>query len=335
MTIRIALVGAGLAARSHALDIITDPTMELTGVTARSAASARAFTAIFGGTIYPDVEAIVDDDRVNAVVVAVPPSAVLGVTEQLDINKPCLVEKPIVTTDSERDRLSNLAQRFTHLIAPFNRRYQPHIRQAANMIESGLIGNVVDVNAQWRGPYRSRFANDGGTYRGSAGPRHGVLVDTGSHALDLISMLVGYTHPIHVLGGLTCNDRGADIAAELEIAAGTTIRLTVTDDPNAPECGGWAVVVNGAAGSLTVDSRGSQVRTTSSGTLQGFRAEPMHRPVSDLARMADGIAPLGSPMAEVLTVSDVIIAAHDHNQQRRARWKRPRGKALGRLNGAC
>ncbi|WP_431953313.1 Gfo/Idh/MocA family protein [Nocardia lijiangensis] len=334
MTARIAVIGAGMAARSHALDIVTDPTMEFAGVAATSISSSRAFTDMFGGTAYPDIDAILDDARVDAVVVAVPPSAVLAITERFH-SKPCLIEKPIVTTVRERHRLAELTKGLSHLIAPFNRRYQPHIREAATVIRNGAIGNILSATANWRGPYSSRFAADSGTYRASTGPRHGVLIDTGSHALDLISMLVGYVHPIQVSSVFTCNDRGTDVAAELEIDAGIPIHLTLGDAPDSPECGAWTLALTGEVGSLTLDSDGYWIHTAGTEPPRARHAEPMHRPATDLTRILDGVAPLGTPMNEVLTVSDVIIAAHDHSQRNRTGWTRPRGKALGRLNGAC
>ncbi len=52
MTLRVGMIGTGLAARSHALDIITDAEMVLAGVTAHRSESAAAFSDMFGGTVY-------------------------------------------------------------------------------------------------------------------------------------------------------------------------------------------------------------------------------------------------------------------------------------------
>ncbi|WP_280369736.1 Gfo/Idh/MocA family protein [Nocardia wallacei] len=330
MTLGVAVIGAGLAARSHALDIVTDPTMELVGVVSAHEDSAARFADMFGGKVFPDIDAVVTDTSVEAVVVAVPPTAVFDVAEMIDAETPCLIEKPVPVTAMEQQRLAFLADHRPRMVAPFNRRYQPSILRAAQLIQSGAIGRATAIDAVWRGPYSMRFTPDGGTYRGTAGPRHGVLADTGSHTLDLISLLLGgIASPNRFSGTVIRNVRGAEIAAELESAGDTEIRIVIADDSAAADCGDWSMTVTCEDGRIEITEHGHLVRRPGSRRPELHPAEPMHRPVTDLTRILEGSAPFGTPLRDVMSIGDVIIAAH------RTEWIRPRGKALGRLNGSC
>ncbi len=334
MTVRVALIGAGLAARSHALDIVTDPAMELAGVTAAHRDSASDIAGMFGGRVYPTVDHLTADSTVDAVVVAVPPTVVLDIAERLDPAKPCLIEKPIPVTIADRHRLSRLAARHRLAIAPFNRRYQPASHRAAEFLQSGSLGAILSVDAGWRGPYSARFAPGSGTYRSAAGHRHGVLLDTGSHALDVIGVLLrGLPEPGRVTCRSTLNSRGAETDAYLDIQADAPIRLSLVDDPTAADCGDWSVSVNCESGSVQLGPDGCRVQSARP-RQYAQSGEPMERPVTDLLRMVDGDMPLGTPLTEVLAIADLIIAAHERAHTPAA-WIRPRGKALGRLNGSC
>ncbi|WP_067682386.1 Gfo/Idh/MocA family protein [Nocardia miyunensis] len=335
MTLRIAIIGAGLAGRSHALDIVTDPTMQLAGVAAAHQDSAGCFADDFGTAVYPNAEAILSDRHIDAVVIAVPPKVVFDIAEGVDTEKPCLIEKPIPATVADRRRLVRLAADHPHMIVPFNRRYQPTVLHAADCLQSGVLGAVVSVDAVWRGPYAARFAPSSGTYRSHAGPRHGVLIDTGSHALDVLAVLLGQLpHPSRLSSRITGNLHGTDIAAELVFEGEPRTRVALVDDPGAHDCGGWSVTATCEQGSLHLAEDGLLIHTPSL-AVQRHPAEPMERPVTDLVRIRDGSPPLGASLREILPIGDIVIAAHNRSCRTASTWIRPRGKALGRLNGSC
>lgn len=335
MTARIGIVGAGLAARSHALDIVTDPSMELAGVVSRSTRAAIELSELFGGVVYPDLGSLISAPAIDAMVVAVPTPVVLDVAEQILDRKPCLVEKPVATTTAELRRLDRLSSLCPSMIAPFTRRYQPTTQLTAKLVRSGELGEIVSVGASWRGPYRSRFDSGASTYRAATALRHGVLVDTGSHALDIVSHLVGGLHPpTQVSGCFTTNERGAEVEVFLRIRAGTTIRLSLVDEPDTVDCGGWTVSVLTENGSVRLSNTGAVIHMGSYGPRH-IPIGPTQRPTTDLVRLLDGGEPMGTPLAEVLALSKTIVRAYADIGGSSLSWIRPRGKALGRLNGAC
>jgi len=343
--VAVGVVGAGLSARSHALDIITDGDMELAGVVAGAGGSAEDFADTFGCALAPDLPSLLS--RVDAVVVAVPPSVVLDVVEAVtDRGTACLVEKPLAVTLAERDRLARLADAGAAVVAPYNRRYATHPRWAAEQLAGGAIGPVTEVEAMWVGPFRDRFAPGAATYRSAAGRGHGVLLDSGSHAIDLLGLLLGDVRFDVEDCELTCNPTGAEIAAGLRMRHrfGAAVRLTIRDadpSPGADTTGAactpsehWTCTVRGERGELVVDADGAQLRRPGT-PARSVSAGELDRPVTDLHRMLSGgtASPLGTGLPQVVQLSDLLIEVLGDEPSRR--WVRPRGKALGRLNGAC
>jgi predicted dehydrogenase len=336
--LRVAIVGAGLAAYSHALDIVTDDTLELAGIVGTSSPSAATMAGTFGGVAYPCLDAMLDDPTVDGVIIAVPPRAVFGVLEQVTgSGKPCIVEKPVATAESGLHLLEQLAQRKAAVIAPFNRRYASHVRQARAVLAAGGIGDLVRAEAVWQGPYQDRFSTSGGTYRASARAREGVLLDSGAHALDAISLLLGGIAGARAdQAALSCNPRGAEVDGEVTFNVGPiSVILRLIAVPETPVCGGWSIHVRGTDGELVLDRQGYTVGDPQGGLRMVAPAAETARPVSDLHRLSYGSEALGTGIDEVVALSDLMTAIYDAASAGPASWQRPRGKALGRLNGAC
>jgi predicted dehydrogenase len=336
--LRVALVGAGLAAKSHALDIVTDETLELVGIVTATFESAASMAQMFGGHAYECLDAMLDDRSVDGVVIAVPPRATFEVLERVaETGRPCLAEKPVATSKASILLLEHLARTSSPVVAPFNRRYQPHVRHARAVLEAGKVGRVTNIEAMWRGPYRDRFASGSGTYRASACSREGVLLDSGTHALDAISLLLNGIADTRVGPVvLRCNPRGAEVEAEVSFTAGSIrVILRMTDVPQGPSCGGWRIQVRGADGQLALDEQGCAVADQHGRRRFTMAVDEMTRPVSDIHRIRHGGDALGTRLADVVDLSGLATAIYDSVSASRMPWRRPRGKALGRLNGAC
>jgi len=334
--LRVALVGAGLAARSHALDIVTDDSLELAGVAGGNSSSASDLAGLFGGVVYPDLEALLSDPAVDGVIVAVPPSAVFDVLDRVaEAGTPCLAEKPVATCQEQLSRLERLVRCEAPVAAPFNRRYQPHVRYAASAMAA--LGEIAVIQASWSGPFRARFGEDSGTYRARARRREGVVTDSGAHALDAVSLLLGGMTAISVrTAALACNDRGADVEGRFTFdSGGVAVEVSLADTPAGPGCGEWQIRVRGSNACLCVDEHECVVQSQDGGGRQVTAAGTMDRPVSDLRALISREKPAGTALGELLAVSGLVSAVYDMALPGSPHWLRPRGKALGRLNGAC
>lgn len=121
--------------------------------------------------------------------------------------KHVLVEKPLLADASQVRQLGELAHAHRAVCyTAYNHRFEPHIVQLRELIESGKLGDI----------YQARFFYGNGTARDvrhsawrDQGP--GVLADLGSHLLDLVPFLFGRPRSDFVSwGGQRCENRSFD-----------------------------------------------------------------------------------------------------------------------------
>ena len=98
--VRIAFLGCGFITRVHSRHLKALGGIIVPSYASRDAAKAAEFSARYGGACsYSDYAAALADPKVDAVVVAVPPSLHLDLTLQaLAAGKHVLVEKPAFPT---------------------------------------------------------------------------------------------------------------------------------------------------------------------------------------------------------------------------------------------
>jgi predicted dehydrogenase len=336
--LRVGMVGTGMAAESHAFDIVSSDELELVGVCSRNMANAASFAARFGAPhVFASVHDMLQSRTYESVVVAVPPHAVLDVSRLvLELGHPALIEKPVATSPQALATLVALAEATeAPAIAAFNRRYQRHVHTAVEALKTRALGQVHRVTACWSGPYESRYAAGTPTYRSRARKRLGLIADTGSHILDLLVWILGDSLIVESCD-VQCNERGADINAFMTLSFGGdgSVRIVMSDcDSRLSER--RHVRIETANGTITIDEDGA-VLAPDNGPARMIAAEEYRRPVDDLLALRDGGAALGATLRDAVQVSRLLVAAYDlAGVPAPARWRHPRFKPWGRLNGSC
>jgi predicted dehydrogenase len=332
--LRVGIIGTGLAAESHAFDIVSSDNFELAGVCSRHPERLRSFATRFGapGT-FTTPDHMLQSGTCEAIVVAVPPHAVLNVTRTvLEHGYLALIEKPIATAPRVLETLISLSETAeTPAIVGFNRRYQRHVRAAVETLRSGALGPIRTVRAGWSGPYANRFAAHAPTYRARAGNRNGLLVDTGSHVFDLLTWIFGDF--LRVEGcEVKTNERGADFNFTTVLRADHTHIAVAAEDNDGPEC--RQVAIEGEDGSIALDETGTTI--TIGRSKRRIPAEDERRPVDDLVALHEDRPALGASLRDAVRVSRLLVEAYDFAGAPKSRpWCRPRFKPWGRLNGSC
>lgn len=223
MTWRVGLVGIGGFAQEAYLPALRATNgMEVTLLCGRSRERAEAVnrTWALDARVEEGVDGLdraLEDDAVDAVIVVVPDRLHAEMVRVvLDAGRHVLCEKPItIDTASARD-LRDLATR-TQSVAmmAFTYRYTLALRQARQLIEDGVIGDVASVS------YEVHYGGGLGdlTWRedGEASPG-GIWFDGGSHMIDTVGVLVGPMTATHVVAGTVTRSSGArpsnpDVAA--------------------------------------------------------------------------------------------------------------------------
>ncbi|WP_371400776.1 Gfo/Idh/MocA family oxidoreductase [Kribbella sp. NBC_00662] len=140
--LRIGIVGAGIMGRGNGLSLSGRADAEITAVTSRSTGSAGRLADEIAGrgavrpTIHPDLDALLTDDAVDAVVLTTP-DHLHGemMVRAAEAGKHLLVEKPLTTSVAEADAAVK-AIRENDVIAMclFNHRWVPAYAQAYELL---------------------------------------------------------------------------------------------------------------------------------------------------------------------------------------------------------
>lgn len=135
-----------------------------------------------------NLEQAVNDERVNAVTLALPHDVHRSAVElAANAGKHALVEKPIATDLADADAMIAAAKRAgTILMVAEDMHFRPAVREAVQMISSGAIGEPLYFMAHSAGVRRpSGWAADKDRLGG------GVLMDIGVHYVRALRLLMG------------------------------------------------------------------------------------------------------------------------------------------------
>ena len=141
-----------------------------------------------GIATYSRVDDLLDDDAVDIVVVATPPSSHAALAGQvLAAGRHVVVEKPLCLTTVEADALLAAARdndRF--LTVHQNRRWDPDFLALRRAIDTGLVGNVFNIET-----FVGSFEHPCRAWHSEASVSGGAIYDWGSHHIDWILQLFG------------------------------------------------------------------------------------------------------------------------------------------------
>jgi scyllo-inositol 2-dehydrogenase (NADP+) len=143
--------------------------------------------ATLGCRAYADFEPLLADDEVEVLVVSVPNRLHAEYSQRaLAAGKHVVCEKPFALTAADADATIAAAQRAGRLVVPFqNRRYEPHFRKVREVVDSGVLGDLLHVRIASHS-FGRRW--DWQTLLDYGG---GQAANNGPHALD---------HAMHFLG---------------------------------------------------------------------------------------------------------------------------------------
>ncbi|WP_410631075.1 Gfo/Idh/MocA family protein [Amycolatopsis sp. cmx-4-83] len=224
MTVRVALIGLGWAARSIWLPRLRAlPGYRVTDlVDANPVVLASVAQELPGACRHRDPDEL-KPAQVDLAIVAVPNHAHSAVAADLLARGiPVFVEKPVCLSSAEADRLAGAeAAGGAVLLAGSASRYRADVRALHEV--AGTLGEIRHVGATW---VRSRGVPDSGgwfTNRRLAGG--GALVDLGWHLLDAITPLLGPAGFDQVAGSVS-----ADFVRDPEWSAAWKFSRPATGD---------------------------------------------------------------------------------------------------------
>lgn len=210
------IIGTGVIAHSFAEGLRHVPDCHLASVSSRTMNNAAQFASHHGGTPYEGHDALLQDDRVNAVYVATPNVSHFSIAwAAIERGKSVLVEKPLVVGAHDAERLVAFArERNVFLAEGMWSRFLPAVRFVQQAVEQGRIGPVQSVTGElaFHHPY------DPGNRLFDPLQGGGALLDLGCYLVSLSLMLLG--HPDTVSGAWWAAPTGVDRKARLKLDFG-------------------------------------------------------------------------------------------------------------------
>ena len=210
--VRVGIIGLGMAVAPHAQALMDlRDTVEVAYAFSPSLERRQAFASRYPFPLCDNIEKILADDTIKAVLVLTPPNTHLEIVRRCaEAGKHVLLEKPLdVTTARAQELVAICRQAGIILGVVLQHRFKPAATKLAETFASGQLGEIIGCSASiglWRPqsyynePGRGTLARDGG----------GVLITQGIHTLDLMLSFVGpaadvtgyvTTTPLHQMEG--------------------------------------------------------------------------------------------------------------------------------------
>ena len=203
-TIRVGIIGIGNMGSAHASCVAGGKIegMELVAVCDTVPTRQEYCRKAFPQTkVYGDYRELLQDENVDAVIIAVPhPLHAEVASAALKAGKHVLLEKPVDIAVSRAKKLNKIAEESGKVFGiVFNQRTNDLFQRAREIVQGGQLGELkrsVWIITNW---YRTQHYYDSGSWRATwAGEGGGVLLNQAPHNLDLWQWICGM--PCEVTG---------------------------------------------------------------------------------------------------------------------------------------
>lgn len=254
----VAIIGTGRIAHDHAQALQTGNTCRLATVFDRTPEVATAFGSRFQTTVSDSLELLVTQARPDGVILCTPPATHFELCRFfLSHQIPVLCEKPLVIQPEEAASLYQLTQtHHTQLVLATKFRFAPDIQIAKKLMTDKKFGNVfqaeitfeaeVDMSDRWN----ILPEISGG----------GVLIDNGSHAVDLARYLFG---PLASLKASLAFQKPLPVedTATIELISQSGVQILVRLSWSRTSSHHWFLKLTGSQGECEIGWRHSRLKT--------------------------------------------------------------------------
>ena len=207
------IVGAGGISRSYVQAFVQGVPYRLVGVADIRVESAREVASMADVPAYDNVDQMIEDLKPAAAIVCTPPSTHPEICIRLmEQGVHVLCEKPLAISTEAAIRMAETAER-CHVVFSMGSKFRfvADVQMARQIIDSGILGEIilfentfagyVDMSKRWN----SQRAISGG----------GVLIDNGTHSVDILRFLLGNITDLQVVEGRRIQNLAVEDTAHL------------------------------------------------------------------------------------------------------------------------
>ena len=253
-TIRWGFIGCGEVTEKKsgpAFNLVEGSTV--VAVMSRNAAKAQSYAERHGvKRWYTDAQRLIDDEEVNAVYIATPPSThATYAIMAMKSGKAVYVEKPMASNYEDCCRINRIAEKTgVPCFVAYYRRCLPYFEKVRDLVTDGAVGKVVNVQIRFAVPPRDLDYNSKNlpwrVQPDIAGG--GYFYDLAPHQIDLLQQMFG---PITQAEGMKAN-RGGLYDTEDSVSA------CFMFDCGLPGSGSWCFVAHESAKEDRIDIVGDK-----------------------------------------------------------------------------
>lgn len=259
--IRTAMVGLGKMGLSHLAILRAHPGLEIVAGCDATTYLTDILTKYSGLKCYDDFDLMLEQERLDALVVATPSKLHAPMVEKaLERGLHVFCEKPFVLDLADGERLVALAESkgLVNQVG-YHYRFVGAFKEAARLVRAGALGTVHHVRAEAFGPVV--LQPKGGTWRSAKSEGGGALYDYACHAIDLVNFVFGTPAAVDgvVRRGVFSQDVEDEIYCTLRYADGASGQLSVNWSDESFRKMSTKISVWGTNGRITADRQECQI----------------------------------------------------------------------------
>lgn len=265
---RLGLIGAGGCAQSYANAVRDLDDVKVVGVADVRLESAEALAENLGCPAYSSYQELVDENRCDGAIVCTPPASHHEICcDLLTRGIAVLCEKPLSTDSvSARAMLAEADRNGVMLTMASKFRHVTDIIRAKSIVASGSLGDIVLYENSFtsRVDMSRRWNSDPATSGG------GVLIDNGTHSVDILRYFLGPIEAICAVEGKRIQNLAVEDTVRLHVVTATGALGSIDLSWSLSKGVDTFVDIYGSDGSLHVGWQSSSYRVNSSPTSIGI-----------------------------------------------------------------
>ncbi len=319
--VRFGIVGAGAIAQSYAMAFERTPEVQIAAVADSCPEAARALAERFHCQSFATHNDMAQAVSLDAVLVCTPPDTHPSVClDFIDRNVAVLCEKPLcIDVRSARTLIQAARNKGVLMTMASKFRYVGDVAKAKSMVSSGAIGDVVLIENMFTSHVdMSRRWNASPGISGG-----GVLIDNGTHSVDIMRYFIGPLSEIHVVEGKRSQHLSVEETVHVFVRSSSGILGTVDLSWSINKELESYLRIYGSAGTISVGWRESKFLMAGSKEWKVFghgydKVQAFRSQIENFVRALRGEDVLLVTLEEALASVQVIEAGYA--SLRDARW---------------
>ncbi|MCA9050531.1 MAG: Gfo/Idh/MocA family oxidoreductase [Planctomycetaceae bacterium] len=254
----VVLIGAGGISKAYAQAFANGLPFPLVGVADIRREAAEEVAAMVGAQAFNDIEIMCAELQPTAAIVCTPPSTHADICiELMNLGIHVLCEKPLAVRSQDARRMIRASETNNVVFTMGSKfRFVKDVQEARRLIEAGTLGEVilfentfaghVDMSKRWN----SNRAVSGG----------GVLIDNGTHSIDIMRFLLGPIVDLQVIEGRRIQNLAVEDTVRLFVRSSAGAMGSIDLSWSMNKVQPHFISIYGSAGTLQVGWQESRYR---------------------------------------------------------------------------